>query len=474
LTERPRMTWDGLRTSFWFVPSLMALGSLALAWATFTFERRLVLAGADAPWFLYVGNPADAQNVLATLLASMITMASLVFSITMVVLSLAASQFGPRLIRNFMDHLQTQVVLGAFVMTIIYCLLILPTIEAREAEGRLTYVSVSMAVGLTIVSVALLVLFIDSLARSIVSETVIERVGHDLDRLLDEYEPLGTHAPKPAPAEQAPADIEQRAAYFGPEAPGYVQAIEFDAITQVAEKADVMVVLYFRAGHYVVPGAPEMAVYPKERFTEELADHIRRAIVTGVHRTPIQDPDFSIRHLDEVAVRALSPGINDPYTAVAVIDRLSASMSKLMSRALPSGICRDRHGKVRALATETSYEGLLGAAFNQIRQHGAGQPIVVLHLLEAIERIAHHVVLHSQHSALRAQAAGVMEAANVRIADALDRQSIFARYAAVERALAAAAQRCGYTGTTDDEVSNPHHETSGSFERGQPYVTSRR
>lgn len=456
MTERPRMTWDGMRTSFWFVPTLLALGSLLLAWTTFVFERRLKLSAAEAPWFLYVGDPADAQNVLATLLASMITMASLVFSITMVVLSLAASQFGPRLIRNFMDHLQTQVVLGAFVMTIIYCLLALPAIEAREAEGRLPYVSVSIALALTIVSVVLLVLFIDALARSIVSETLIERVGHDLDRLLDEYEPLAAHDPEPAPAQQASADIREGAAHFGPNAAGYVQAIEFDTIVEVAEKADVMVVLYFRAGHYVVPGAPEMAVYPKERFTEELADHIRRAIVTGVHRTPIQDADFSIRHLDEVAVRALSPGINDPYTAVAVIDRLSASMAKLMSLALPSGICRDRHGKVRVLATDTSYEGLLGAAFNQIRQHGAGLPIVVLHLLEAIERIAHHVVLPSQHSALRAQASAVMEAAHVRITGAFDRQSIEARYALVEKALAAAARRCDYSDAADGLMSTPH------------------
>ncbi|MCD2317595.1 DUF2254 domain-containing protein [Sphingomonas sp. IC-11] len=441
LMESPRITWDRLRTSFWFVPSLMALASVGLVTGTFALERRLTLAGANSPWFLYVGDPADAQSVLSTLLASMITMASLVFSITMVVLTLAASQFGPRLIRSFMANLQTQVVLGAFVMTIVYCLLALPAIEAREEAGRLPYVSVSVALALTVISVGLLVLFLDTLARSIVSETVIERVGHDLDLLLDEFVPLDIGSQEEAPAQQAPADLEHRAAFFGPKTAGYVQAIEYGELTALATKADVVVIFYFRAGHYVVPGAPEIAVYPKERLTEELASQVRNTILVGVHRTPIQDADFSIRHLDEIAVRALSAAVNDPYTAVAVIDRLSASLSKLMSRALPPGVFRDESGTVRVLSTEASYEGLIGAAFNQIRQHGAGIPIIALHLLEAIERIAQHVLLPSQHAVLCAHAAAIHQMAHRRIEDDLDRQSIDGRYAAVQRTLAAATTR---------------------------------
>lgn len=167
------MIWDRLRTSFWFVPSLMALAAAGLMMLTLAVERRLDLPSSGSPWFLYVGDPGDAEGVLSTLLAAMITMASLVFSITMVVLTLAASQFGPRLIRSFMANLQTQLVLGAFVMTIVYCLLALPAIEAREESGRLAYVSVTVALALTVISVGLLVLFLDSLARSIVSETVI-------------------------------------------------------------------------------------------------------------------------------------------------------------------------------------------------------------------------------------------------------------------------------------------------------------
>ena len=443
--ERLLTIWDALRTSFWFVPGLMAALGAVLMTLTSAVERSMPRAHTHAPWYLFAGEPGAAQNLLSTILASMITMASLVFSITMVVLSLAASQFGPRLIRSFMAHPQTQVVLGSFVMTIVYCLLALPAIDLRQTAEHAIYIypSVSMALVLTIVSTALLVFFLDLLARSIVSETVVERVGHDLDELIGALAPLDTaEAADDHPELVRPDDFDARAVFFGPRTAGYVQAIEFHELVKTAEKADVLVGLYFRAGHYVVPGAPEMAVYPKQRASEKLLDQIRDEILVGVHRVPFQDPDFPIRHLDEIAVRALSRAVNDPYTAVSVIDRLSASLCRLMGHALPAGVHRDGAGVVRVICTEASYAGMIGAAFNQIRQNGAGIPIIVLHLLEAIERIAHHVRLPAQHEALREQAKATMDAAERYIEDRLDLQIIEKRHQATQRALSRAAQRC--------------------------------
>lgn len=155
--ERLRTLWEFFRTSFWFVPSLMAAGAAGLMAFTVAVERMTTGAGPDTPWYLYVAEPTDARAVLSTILSSIITMVSLVFSITMVVLTLAASQFGPRLIRSFMANPQTQMVLGTFVMTIVYCLLVLPTVDLRHGAERLPYLSVSIALVLTILSTGLLV-----------------------------------------------------------------------------------------------------------------------------------------------------------------------------------------------------------------------------------------------------------------------------------------------------------------------------
>jgi uncharacterized membrane protein len=445
--ERLRTLWEFLRTSFWFVPSLMAVGAVGLVVFTISIERSMTAVSPGTPWLLYIGDPADAETVLSTILSSMITMATLVFSITMVVLTLAAGQFGPRLIRSFMANPQTQIVLGTFVMTIVYCLLVLPLVGSRESSGKLPYASVSIALALTILSIGLLVLFLHILARSIVSETVIERVGLELDELLDELAPLDANGPTEVPTQQLlPTDFDRRATFLGSNEPGYVQAIQFERLVVIAEKADVLIVLYFRAGHYVVPGSREIAVYPGERLSKDLMAEIQDAILTGIHRTPVQDPDFSLRHLDEIADRALSPAVNDPYTAVAVIDRLSASLCKLMSRALPPGVFRGKDGAVRLACTQPTYAGLIQAGFNQIRQNGAGMPIIVLHLLEAIERVAEHVRLPAQHEALAEQAQVMMEAARSCIRDEFDRRRIEERYAAVQRTLDHAAVALGGAG----------------------------
>jgi uncharacterized membrane protein len=438
--ERLRTIWDYLRTSFWFVPALMALGAVLLVLGGHALDRRLS-AGAALPWFvpswfLYVDTPEDARDLLSTLLSSMITMTSLVFSITMVVLSLAASQFGPRLIRSFMASPGTQIVLGTFVMTIVYCLLVLASIGTRGGTRPLAYASITIAIALTVLSVALLVMFLHSLARSIMSETVIERVGHELDALLDDFGPLRADSPaQPAPEAALPQDFDRRAAFFGPGAAGYVQAIVFDRLVAAAAAAEVVVGVYFRAGDFVVAGGRGIAVYPRERCSEDLARAIRRTVLIGIHRTPVQDPEFPIRHLVEIAVRALSPGVNDPYTAVAVIDRLSASLSRLMGRGLPSGLHRDARGVVRVVCPTPSYASLIGAAFDQIRQNGAGMPLIVIHLLEAIARIAEQARLPVQRDLLREQIRILMEAAGRRIEDPSDRRDIERRAAAARRAL---------------------------------------
>jgi uncharacterized membrane protein len=438
---RPRALWDYLKTSFWFVPAMLALAAALLALASLWLDARLAVFPAEAvPWLVYVSTADDARDVLSTLLSSMITMATLVFSITMVVLTLAANQFGPRLVRNFMASPQTQLVLGTFVMTIVFCLLILASIGRRGGTGLLPFSTVTLALVLTVVSVALLVFFLHALARSIMSETVIARVGRELDGVIDELAPLGPDDPDDPddPARVLPQDFDDEAAFFGPDKAGYVQAIEFDRLEAVARGADVLVGLSFRAGDYVVEGGQGIGVYPGDRDGDALKKAVRDCILIGVHRTPVQDLEFSIRHLVEIAVRALSPGVNDPYTAVAVLNQLSASLSRIMNRALPPSVFGDEDGKVRIICPRSTYASLMKAGFSQIRQNGADKPLVVIHMLEALARIAERARLPVQLDAIREQLTSVSAAAKDKIADRADREEIDRRSAAAEDVLMAA------------------------------------
>lgn len=411
-----RVQWDAITTSFWFVPALMGLAAI---WMAAQIPKVDGAVGEDPHWLVYVGVQRDARDIVGTLLASMITMTSLVFSITMVVLTLAASQFGPRLVRNFMASRRTQFVFGTYVLTIIFCLLLYGAIGWRPGDGPYPYVSVSVAIGLTLLSVALLILHVHGLARSLVSETVIELVGQELDDGIANLEPLEKGAGQD-PEAALPADFEEKAAFCGLRRGGYVQTIEFEDIIDAARSAGVIVALRFRAGDYVVEGGRDIGVYPAEQFNPELRDAIARAFTIGPNRTPVQDLEFSIRHLVEVAVRALSPGINDPYTAVAVIDRLSASLARLMSRALPRGVLADETGETRVIWERPTYASLVGAAFRQIRQNGGDKPLVLLHLLAAIQRIAPHVRTGSQRDVLNDELQTIAETARREVKDPAD------------------------------------------------------
>ncbi|WP_175484553.1 DUF2254 domain-containing protein [Palleronia marisminoris] len=432
-----RVQWDAVTTSFWFVPALMGLAATWMAALIPTLDGAV---GEDAHWLVYVGVPNDARDIVGTLLASMITMTSLVFSITMVVLTLAASQFGPRLARNFMASRRTQFVFGTYVMTITFCLLLYGSIGWRQGDGPHPYVSVSISIGLTLLSVALLILHVHGLARSLVSETVIELVGKELDDGITNLEPLEGGAGKD-PEAALPADFQENAAFCGLRRGGYVQTIEFDELIDAARSAGVLVALRFRAGDYVVEGGRDIAVHPADQIGPELRDAIARAFTIGPKRTPVQDLEFSIRHLVEVAVRALSPGINDPYTAVAVIDRLSASLARLMSRALPRGVLTDETGEIRVIWKRPTYGSLIGAAFRQIRQNGGDKPLVLLHLLAAIQRLAPHVRTESQRDALNDELRTIAKTARREIKEPAD-------LARVEQHVRAASEALGESETS--------------------------
>lgn len=433
--------WDSLRTSLWFVPTVMGVGGAALAGLSLLLEAATLDHRQAVPWFVYVSAAEDARNVTSTLLSSIMTMASLVFSITMVVLTLAANQFGPRLIRSFMGASLTQVVLGTFVMTIVHCLLALSAIGWSESEEPLPFYTVTVAILLSLISVAFLVLHIHVLARSIMSETVIARVGRELDETLDAQGEIEPEQSNPDAA--LPDDFYERAAFFGPPATGYVRAVDFDRLVAVARDANALVGLTFRPGDFVIHDSGAIGIYPKERASEERAEAVGEAIVLGAHRTPVQDPDFSIRHLVEVAVRALSPGINDPYTAISVVNQLSASLARLFARDLPDAVRRDEDGVVRVLCPRPTYASLVSAAFDQIRQNGADKPAVIIHLIQAVEHLAPHVRNEEQKQALVHQLEIILETARRGVPDASDREDIEERAETAREALATGRLRHG-------------------------------
>ena len=415
-----RTRWESLATSLWFLPMIVVwAGAFA---AIFALNADISFEG-KRPWWLYSGSAEGAVTLLATLLGALITMATLALSITMVVLTLAANQLGPRLIRSFMADRRTQAALGFFLGTIVYLVLILRTLHGGLSDEQTPHIAISTGTLLTIACVIVLLFFVHHLARSIVSDNVVERVGAVLDRAVETLLPeRGEEA-----AVHRPPHLETGTAFSLPRS-FYVQAIDYDAIAELARRSDATVELAFRPGHYILAGLDHVRVTPPAALTDEMKRGVAACMGLGPERTANQDIEYSVRQLVEIALRALSPGINDPYTALAVIDRLSAVLVAVMDRGEPSGAWRDRDGTPRVFGPVSNFDGIVDAAFNQIRQTGAGNAAVLIRLAERLGQLKIGATTGRQRATLARHARVVADVARRSLPDKSDLDACLERH----------------------------------------------
>jgi uncharacterized membrane protein len=324
--------WEALHSSFWFIPAVMTAGIICLSFTTIAFDaavRERLLEKIELVW---VGGADGARELLSAIAASMITVAGVVFSITIVVLTLASSQFGPRLLRSFMRDRGNQIVLGTFIATFTYCLLVLRSIRSDGRGDFVPYISVTLGIILALLSVAVLIYFIHHIAVMIQAPTVIAIVADELDQGIERLFPekLGDRAAQRVTADPLiPSDFESRAKPIAATDDGYIQTIDSDGLLDIAKKKELLLRLNYRPGDFVVQGDSLLIVWPAERVQEETGKELNDAIIVGADRSPTQDLKFTIDQLVEVAVRALSTGINDPFTAI--------NCRSPWRRALPAG-----------------------------------------------------------------------------------------------------------------------------------------
>lgn len=427
---------EGMRTSLWPLP--LCMGGLAVLMWLGAQELDKLPQDARLPYgiLLHSGTGDDARNLLTGLMTALLGLAGVMFSITMVVLSLAANQFGSRLVRTYTSDLRTQAALGTFTMAIVYMLLALGVVEKDMPASEVPHFTVAGGLILAFVCLVVLLQFLSIVARLMVADEVIERVGAELEQSVAALPTVdGPPPPVESDADKVSHDLAQACEMVRSTEEGYVQAIEYEKLVELARAADVVIQLDYRAGAFMCRDGWLARVYPAAGLTPDIAAGIQRHIMIGNRRTPTQDLEFPIRHLVDIALRALSPGINDPNTAIVVIDRLRGALSRLMAKRLPGAVYRDDRGCVRILARRSDIGGILKAAFHQIRQAGAEKPDVAIHLLGSIARLAEHVRSDEQRHALLLQAR-MTAAACLRVtSEQSDRDDVEKALAAVERKL---------------------------------------
>lgn len=421
--------WDRIRSGFWFLPSLMAIAAIGLAFGAVWLDQAAAEGVVPLPRILYAGSPQGATAVLSTIAGSMVTIAGVVFSITLVALSLASSQFGPRLLRNFMRDHTNQVVLGTFVATFLYCVLVLRAIQHGDDSAFVPHLALNLAVLLALASIGVLIYFIHHISLSIQADEIIARVTGDLHRGIDRLFPeqIGREA-EDDDHRDAPPSFDDGVVVNAP-ANGYLQIVDAASLVALASKADVVVRLDVRPGDFLVEDCPVARVVPASSVDEALLKEIRSALVVGNQRSTAQDVEFCVQQLVEVAVRALSPGINDPFTAMGCIDRLGSAYCRLAEREMPSAERVDAERRVRVVAPVVTFDRMVDPALSAIRQSARANVSVTLRLLETIAVVATCVRRDADAEVLRRHADLVKEVALDDLTTEYDRQAIEKRHA---------------------------------------------
>jgi uncharacterized membrane protein len=429
--------WDQLHSSYWFIPGVMAIVATALAF-TMLYLDRTDKVKIDYQW-VYTGGADGARSLLEVVAGSMLSVAATAFSITIVALQLAAANFGPRLLRNFMQDTGNQIVLGTFLGTFIYCLFVLRTVRGK-GDGYSEFVpqlAVTVGIILAIISIGILIYFIHHASTIIQASHVIQNVSADLHSAIKRLFPekIGRDEPEHRQTVvEIPISLEEESVAIRANNTGYLQAVDDEKLMKTACKYNLLIRLNTRPGLFVVQGSDLVFVFPGEKANKKITQQINHAFIIGKERTEQQDVEFPINQLVEIALRAISPGVNDPFTAIRCIDQLSAGFCHLVQRKFPSPY-RYKHNQLRVIAEGVKFSELMDTAFNQIRQYGRSDVAVIMRLLEAIAVIATYTNNSQYQGILRHHAEMILQDSSEGILQEKDRKDVEEKYYQVIKCL---------------------------------------
>lgn len=428
---------ERLRASFWVVPALMMIVALLLAQGLLAADRLWQIDHLPGFGWLRLRDPDSARALLGAIASSTITVAGTVFSITTVALTLASNQFGPRLVRNFIRDRGTQASLGIFLSTFVYALMSMRGIGSDPSENRHT-LTVTFALLLALGCIAYLIYFIHNVAQSIQVDNITYHINREFRSALESI------YPREEARNRRNSRCDLRTLQLGDDSlcvrtqkEGYVQIIDRQALIDWATKHDCRIQLLCHAGIFAFHWSIVARVYdpPRNLDSQDIARAILGAITLGPQASAEQDIIFSVRQLAQIAVRALSPGINDPFTAYACIDRLVDGMGVVLQRPQLPNCFHDDQEQLRLVVNELDFTDVLAAALDEIREYGRSSGVVMRHLIGALIELAEICSRREDCRALSALVKRLAEDCENYIDDKFDIATIQKQLSVMRRAL---------------------------------------
>ncbi|WP_035804604.1 DUF2254 domain-containing protein [Kitasatospora mediocidica] len=425
---------ETLHTNLWLVPAVEAMAAAGLFALTLALDRAAYDGRFTLATWVLSGTADGARQILTTMAAAIITVVGLVFSITIVALTLASTQFGPRMLRNFIRDRGTQLTLGTFVATFFYTVLALVSISPGPHGDFVPHLSITVTLALTVVDLAMLIYFINHIATMIQLPQVVASIAGDLSRAIEEQG--GPDPAAPPGLDSGPSRDElllligESGAAVATPASGYLQYIRHERLVRIAAESDAVLHLPYRPGHFLVQGQPLAVVWPPSAAAR-VAQQLAHGQVTGPYRTLAQDISFGVDQLVEIALRALSTAINDTFTALTCIDWLTDCLCRITTGWHPQRVHRDPHGHIRVIAYQPDYDRLVQRSFEKIRQSALGVPAVMIRQLEGLYKIMEQTSIPGRRQVLLDQAAMIQRSCDASVPEETDRQDVRHRYEAL-------------------------------------------
>ncbi|MFI5001812.1 MAG: DUF2254 domain-containing protein [Reyranellales bacterium] len=406
----------GLRGGFLIRPFVIALALGVAGGVLSSLEEQIPALGAWVPTTLFPSrqDPQTAQLILSAIATSIMTVVSIVFAILLMTLTLASTQFSPRILISFVRDRPTQWTLGVLLGTFSYCIAVLPAARALPV-AFVPVASVTGAMLLALVAVAWLIFFIHHISQSISVNHIVDRIARETELVIDDVmpHPCGPFEP-----------MSQQPMLDGDGAPilnrrsGYIRFVDIRRLLELSTSWQIGIKVERRVGQFIPAGVPLLRATRGDRINPAREAALLGAFDIGPTRTLQQDVEFGIIQIVDIALRAISPAVNDPSTAISCIDQLSRILIVWFGRAPPAAVLFDPPHVARVTLPWTGLEGMLDLAFEQIRHYATADLAVNLRLLRAMGDIAATTQRNDVHAALAARALLLVERAAEHMADA--------------------------------------------------------
>jgi uncharacterized membrane protein len=416
-----------LRTNLWLVPAVEVIIAVLLFAGTYALDRAAYDGVFRVPGWAISGSADAARQILTGIAAAIITVVGVVFSIVIVALTLTSTQFGPRMLRNFIRDRGTQLTLGTFVATFVYSILALGSIGQGAHGEFVPHISITVMLVLMLADLAVLIYFLHHIAVQIQLPQVIAGIAGDLAKATELQAGDPTVGAGAELATLLIADMDGPGGDVESPSSGYLQYIQHRTLVRIATEKGAVIHLRYRPGHFLVQGHPYATVWPASA-ADQVARELARAHVTGPYRTLAQDVAFGLDQLVEICIRALSAAVNDTFTALTCIDWIGDSLYKVTGRWQPTRVYRDAAGAVRLIATEITYERLVERSFEKVRQAGRGMPAVMIRQLDALAKIMERAAAPEDRQLLLDQAAMIERLSTASVGEESDRDDVTRAY----------------------------------------------